>query len=578
MLQIVTKMYFREGVPLHSTVHRAVLHTNLWFLRPDVVELPVGELAPSTESAPVNSLTVSIVEHLETTLPDGSGSPVISVGQRALPESLADVLAFALDAVVSLDGDLVRRLVPNTFAPSEQWQQSRLFRRTFEPHRLLREEELGELRRFMNQLLALERSHFESVMRAIRRIVRATHRAVDDPTLAYVDLVTALEALGTGTSGAKPSWERLDGRKRKLIDEALAAVDAEAADRVRDAVLEAEHAGAKNRFVSFVLEHVSPAFFREEAAGVIGPIRGAYFERALKIAYDVRSRNVHVLEDLPVEAWAINGGAETAAPPGMGTILSVEGLARLARHVVHAYVDRAPTDLDQSFNWRARLPGQIRVQFAPQYWIWQGEHLDHESAGRYFSGAISNLLDVWARRSEPVDMNRTLERIEGLLPATADSPAKELMVALYAIWHDASAEELRRPDSAAVIEANRELLQRPSVPAFVASLIPKLEVPVWDVEDWKRLAEERRAQRSRRTALTLPSGLDAALQVTAAEQLLEAGRVDEAVRIAAYAVEERPGDQQLVAWEAGLARRAPPPIDLHALLDLPPQETDNDGT
>jgi hypothetical protein len=48
VLQIVTKTYFPEGVPLRSTVHREVLYTNRSFLRRDPVELPVGELGPST--------------------------------------------------------------------------------------------------------------------------------------------------------------------------------------------------------------------------------------------------------------------------------------------------------------------------------------------------------------------------------------------------------------------------------------------------------------------------------------------------------------------------------------------------
>lgn len=51
VLQIVTKMYFREGVPLHSTVHREVLYTNRGFLCGGVVD-SVGELAPSTGVRP----------------------------------------------------------------------------------------------------------------------------------------------------------------------------------------------------------------------------------------------------------------------------------------------------------------------------------------------------------------------------------------------------------------------------------------------------------------------------------------------------------------------------------------------
>ncbi len=58
VLQIVTKMYFRENVPLHSTVHRSVLYTNRWFLpMGTVLDLPVGQLAPSTGSQSVSTVT-----------------------------------------------------------------------------------------------------------------------------------------------------------------------------------------------------------------------------------------------------------------------------------------------------------------------------------------------------------------------------------------------------------------------------------------------------------------------------------------------------------------------------------------
>ena len=69
MLQIVTKMYFRDGALLNSTVHRDVLFTNRAFMRSDMVGMPVGELGPSTPIRPVSTVTVSVTEHLEAEYP-----------------------------------------------------------------------------------------------------------------------------------------------------------------------------------------------------------------------------------------------------------------------------------------------------------------------------------------------------------------------------------------------------------------------------------------------------------------------------------------------------------------------------
>lgn len=578
MLQIVTKMYFRGGVPLHSTVHRAVLYTNRGFLRSGVVDLPVGQLAPSTGIEPVSTVTLSVTEHLEAEEPDGRGAVLISTGGTELVDALADVLSFGLNAVFSRDGDLVRRLVPGSIDGSSHSSASTMFRHTFEPHRFVPDAELDELRDFMTQLLPLKRSDFEAAMRAISRIVRATQRAVDDPTVAYVDLVSALESLSDGTSAPPSTWDRLDGRKRRLIDDALKGVDADQAERVRQAVMEAERLGAKSRFVAFVMDNISPEYFRSEAIDAARAVRGADLERAVRLAYDVRSRNVHVLEDLPPEAWVLGDRADTVSPPGMGTMLSHEGLARLARHVVRSYVDRAPVEVDPTFNWRDSLPGQVRMHLAPQYWIWNAQDFDHESVSRYFSGFVAHLADTFAGRNEGVtDIRPVLERIEQLLPGTADGPVKAVMVAIYALWHRALTPSGHRPQAAGLLAKHEHVLQRAEVPCFVVGFLSD-QPPEWTDDQWHTLATARRAERSTPRHLELPPGLDAALLVRAAERMTEAGRPDEARTLAQFAVEEMPGNEPLIVWESGLATGHSSELDLRALvLGLEPgSEQDDD--
>jgi hypothetical protein len=566
VLQIVTKMYFREGVPLHSTVHREVLYTNRGFLRGGVVDLPVGELAPSTGVRPVSTVTLSVTEHLEAEHPDGRPSVIVATGGTELIDAVADVLSFGLNAVFSRDGDLVRRLVPGALDGSSQPSASKLFRHTFDPHRFVPDAELEEIRRFMTQLLALKRSHFEAAMRAIRRIVHATQHAVDDPTLAYVDLVAAVESLSEGTSVPAPTWDRLNGRKRQLIDAALEGAEASVAERVREAVMEAERLGAKSRFVAFVMDNVSPEYFRTEAADAVRPVRGADLERVVKLAYDIRSRNVHVLEDLPPEAWVLGDGADTVSPPDTGTMLSHAGLARLARHVVRSYINRAPAEIDSTFNWRASLPGKVQVRFAPQYWIGNAKGFDYRSASRYFSGFVEHLANVFAGRTEGMaPMREVLARIEQISPGIADGPDKTLMVAIYALWHSALAASDHRPDAANFLAKHEHLLLRVEAPSFVVGLLTD-QMPEWTDDDWHTLATERRAERSTRRHLELPAGFDAALLVMAAERLMEAGRADEARTLAGFAVEELPGYEPLMAWEARLAAGEPSELDLRALV------------
>lgn len=573
MLQIVTKIYFRDDVPLHATLHREVLFTNRIFLRGgEVVGLPVGELAPSSGIDPVSNVTISVTEHLEAEDLQGEASVLISTGGQELVDEIADVLSFGLNAVFSRDVDLVRTLVPSTRDESERSEAAKLFRGTFDPSRYVEDSEIEAIRQFMASLISLRRPNFEAAMRAIRRIVRATRRASTDPTAAYVDLVAALESLAEGTDAPAADWSRMDDRKRRLFDGALAGADDELVNRVREAAMEAERVGARSRFSAFVADNVTPAYFRAGAIGTLRPMRGADFERAVKLAYDVRSRNVHVLRDLPPEAWALGDRSDTVSPPGLGVMFSLEGLFRLAREVVANYVRRAPHGIDPEFNWRAALPGQIRVQFAPQYWIWDGSAFDLASVGRYFSGFVGHLMDTLAGREKAVtDMSAVLERIEELLPGTAEGPDKRLMIAIYSLWHRTLAADHHRPDSAALLSRYGGVLEQPEAPSFVVGLLTN-QLPDWSAREWENLAIIRRSERETKRHLELPSSLDAAIQVLAAERLMEAGDVEKAQELAAFAVEELPGNPLLIEWESGLVSGRSPDIDLRAVvLGLDPE-------
>jgi hypothetical protein len=143
-----------------------------------------------------------------------------------------------------------------------------------------------------------------------------------------------------------------------------------------------------------------------------------------------------------------------------------------------------------------------------------------------------------------------LERIEQLLGGIADGPAKTIMVAIYALWHRSLAPSDHRPAATTVLADHECLLQRAEMPSFVAGLMSN-QLPEWSVDQWLGLATERRAERSRRGHVELPAGVDAALQIIAAEALAKAGRTDEASTLARFAVEELPGNEALIAWEHG---------------------------
>jgi len=573
VLQIVTGMYFRD-VELNETTHRAVLHTNVHVLSRNVVDLPVGQLHPSTDWDPMTTMTVSVTERLEAVRRDGEPELVIATGGKELVRDLAAVLSFALNATFDTDGDVVRRLVGG--GDDDRGARPRdILRRTFDAGVLVTDANIDDLRLFMSQLLALRRPEYEKAIRAIRQVVRACNRAADDPSLAYTMLVAALESLSGSAPAAPPDWDTLDGRKRALIDDALRELPDDDAAVVHQAVLDAESLGAGRRLQAFVADHLSPSYYRGEASGATGPVRGTDLPRALRRAYGVRSRNVHVLEELPPEAWVFTGWDEYLRPAGGEGMLSLEGLSRLARHVIRGYVSRAPTGIDPAFDYRASLPGQLRMQLAAQYWLANADGYGQDAAATILEGFAEVLVDVLADREGAAipDMRDALARIETVVPGRDQQTGTAELVAVYLLWHSVMAPEHHRPGADAFLARYRRLLDEPTMTGFVLHAFRADDPEPWPVDDLVALADQRLTQRRRGKGQPLPAVFDAALHASAALALAAGGDRDRALSAAARALEEQPGDDRLVAFEKALHDGDVPALNVRALVLGPEEQT-----
>jgi hypothetical protein len=383
MLQISAGRFFRPDIPVNEHVHRRTVYSNGWLVDPAPVELPVGTIISSTGVPEVSTVMLEAVDRLEAQCPDGTDELMVATGGDELIDDIAYVMTFVLNRTFSRNHDQVHRLVAREGVTGRRGDAASLFPNLFDPRQAIQSAELEDLKQFMDGLLALGREDFVRVMRVIRNTVDATRRAIDDPTGAYTDLVAALESLSEDHLTTPVTWDRYEGRKRKIIDAALDGEPQPLVEKLRAAVLEADRVGLKRRFVSSTLERVSPAYYRSEAVGTVRPPQSADLERMLRVAYDIRSKRGHVLEDLGNEAWVFTDGAETVFEPRFRRILTLAGLWRLVRHVARQFVADAPKAEPEPWNYRNALPGIIQAQLAPQYWVWQSDGLDHQTAGMW---------------------------------------------------------------------------------------------------------------------------------------------------------------------------------------------------
>jgi hypothetical protein len=568
MLQIAAGRFFRPGVPINEHTHRRTVYSNAWFLDPRPEQLPVGSVLGSTDTGAVSTATIEALDRLEAQRPDGTDDFMVATGGDALIDDVAYVLTFVLNRTFARDHDLVLRLVTGGGRGGRRPDAAGLFPGLFDPQQVLHAADLDAVRQFMDELLALGRRDFARVMRVVRRTVDATRRAVEDPTGAYTDLVAALESLGDDHLTTAATWDRYDGRKRKIFDAVLRDEDGQIAQDVRAAALEADSAGLKRRFVSSTLARVSPAYYREQAVGTSRPPKSADLERMLSIAYDIRSGRSHVLEDLGDEVWVFSDGAETVFEPRFRHILTLAGVWRLVRHVTREFVAQAPKTQPEPWDYRDTLPGIVQGRLAPQYWVSRADGFDAGTAQMWLCGAADAFIARYSGQTDDgIHLTAVVEKIERLIPGMTDGPPKTAMVGLYALWREWTSPDGPVLHDDAFLAAHGSCLSTPSITAFVVGLLSNRGFPAWTADEWADVASARRAARAAGKEAPVPASADVLVQLEAADRLEAAGRHDDAVVHAANAVEECPGHEDVLDWEQRLlAGEHDPSFDVHKFL------------
>lgn len=568
MLQVSTGIYFTEGVQLHETEHRRPMYCNLQLVDRDQIDVGVGSISPETSLAThaVTAVWVTLVERLEATRPDGTDEFLVSTGGEEMYEDFAAILSFAFNAVFELDHDRARQLI-GARASRPPTRRGAYINRMFDHDLRLTDVEVDEARFFVSQLLALRRPEYERALRAIKRIVNAARRCAEDPTQAYTDYVASLEALSEGFDPPGLDWGRLDSRKRKILKPAMQGLSPEQTADIQAAILEAERAGSKHRFVEFVKHHVMPEFYRNEMPSHVRPIRPTSLTRALTRAYQVRSDSVHSLRELIREAWIMSDGAHTVRPAGGDLMLTHEGLHQVCLHVVRSFVEHGQTQVDRSYNYRENLPNVVRMQLAPQFYMWHPENMTASTAHDRLDEVATMFIEVLSQREEQLsaDMRPALERVEVLLNGPMGAAPRRAMLASYFLWHELTHADLHRPDSDKWMEVAIEELSGPSLESLtVAAVIGKQ--PPWSVDEWCDLAEDRHEDLQGRRPQPMRPAIDALLWVETARALSLDGSVVEARAALARAVECVPGDPALVLQEREFNAGSPLRIDLRTLV------------
>ena len=525
MLQIASGKLFSQD-PAQRNDLRGIVHTNLQLYNRAPLETVAGRLLPTSF---LRDTTTAVYELTELIEHAPAAGVVASYGIDPYLSDFAALVSFALNVTCTPDPELTRRLTSHQPSPLVDVPPRSLVRRAFDSQVWCQDEDVSKLGKFVDDLIGLQRKAYLASMRAIRNYVTGLHRLADDPELTYTLLVASIESLAQGFDSHRPDWEDYPESKRRKIESALEQADNQITARVQHALLEIEQLAARRRFCDFALDHLRPSYFREEASGLDNPMGRADIPGALKQAYELRSRHIHELQELPTLLTTGFHHGESLSIGGI-TMLTFQGMTRLARHVISEFIRRQPKVDTEPCDYRQQRSGIVEVPLASKYWIGRVKDLTASSGQKRLEGflvqATAGLRQ--GRDAAVTDLRDVLVEVERMLPSIRETRRRPFL-ALYVLFNRLAITETPMENYDTVIARYGAAVESPCVEAMVLHLLQGT-VPEWPLEEHQAIHDAYLRDQGKRNCLSLPPELKAGLSLALAERYRALGKAEHAPR------------------------------------------------
>jgi len=172
---------------------------------------------------------------------------------------------------------------------------------------------LGELPEWLKLVEGLDSNYHQRFILAVRLYHRALQLIEEQPDIAYLNLVSAIEVLCQDTKIEEIKLSDLDKELAKLLDSVRKR---DLRDKIEQAILRREQFIGR-RFVAFLLDHIEESFWTEGKRPKYGQIKPEELPDLLRRIYEQRSRTLHTGEPFPPAVFS---------PPIMGAEIDL-GLA-----------------------------------------------------------------------------------------------------------------------------------------------------------------------------------------------------------------------------------------------------------
>lgn len=570
MLQIISGRFFKEGSERHRTPGKGILYSNYSWVAP--LATPVGTLDPVDRSGAVPAYVFSFDCLIEKESDTPRAGELIATGEDEIVRQFQLLAMFGLRAYFTSDrAAVLANCRQRAISSHERYVPSRFVDRILSDQLRATVDEVAAFKQLLEKILRLPRSKYVALLDVLETVDHALNALNGSLDLAYSMLVYCLEALAQKFDQYQPVWADYDQSVRSKLDDVLEAVP-DTRDAVRAALLESAHLKLGERYRHFVEEHLGDDFFIERARGHRDAVRRSQLSRALKNAYRLRSEYVHKLQSIREQLHHPTIAEGEVFTWDGEPYLTFRGLFNVSMHVLKSFVARGESLDAEQIPWRSQLPGIMQFRVAPQYWIWQHEHLaklsqdDRAADVRARFEGFLQLFVAYATTGEKIaDIGNVIAVYEALIPQSTKRE-RNAMVATYVLFN-AVAGPKASPNFERVLGTLDKELGLRTIPNLAIEILLHDRILHGAYEELIKVYDTYAEKRYAPTTVELPPLLELKLLAILANMSLANGDEAEYRRLLDIAIGEAAGNASLQDMLI-TAKAARASIDHRAILTL----------
>lgn len=385
MLQLCNGNFLKTD-NLYKTHHRTPLYTNLSIPR-EGIDFCIGKLLPSSMYLSPKVIICEIEERQPSKNPDGSLAAFISTTGQDLMNDLAHVISFYFCGLCTTSQSFTKQLLSGERIAGNATRD--YLSKFFDERITITQEQAFAFQLFFSKLVNSPRAYYEKSIQAIRRYVTAAIRISDDLDAAYTLFVASIESLSQDALESEINWEDIDPRKRKGLDEIIKNLDDSIANSIRDEIISHEHLALSRKFLTTTMNSLDRDFYntKDKSFRLAGENE---LKIAIKNAYNLRSKYVHVLKPLPPEISEphnLNYCVEVDEKPH----LTFNGLAAVNREVILKFVNDMPICEKEDLDILRIIPGVRFARMSEEYWMHDVRALVKGNYTSMFAAVLSRI-------------------------------------------------------------------------------------------------------------------------------------------------------------------------------------------